>query len=100
MGKVGERFVIILDPDKAFDVDEMAAAVRGEPGRPELTRRRAPPRRCDRTFAADRPPSSRIAALMHGRRPVLRAKQEAAGRVAAGAAHPALGWTATRTTSR
>ena len=24
MGKIGERFVIILDPDKAFDVDEMA----------------------------------------------------------------------------
>jgi purine-binding chemotaxis protein CheW len=25
MGKVGSRFVIILEPDKAFDVDEMAA---------------------------------------------------------------------------
>jgi purine-binding chemotaxis protein CheW len=25
MGKVEQRFVIILDPDKAFDVDEMAA---------------------------------------------------------------------------
>jgi purine-binding chemotaxis protein CheW len=24
MGKVGARFVIILAPDKAFDVDEMA----------------------------------------------------------------------------
>jgi purine-binding chemotaxis protein CheW len=24
MGKVAERFVIILDPDKAFDIDEMA----------------------------------------------------------------------------
>jgi purine-binding chemotaxis protein CheW len=25
MGKVGSRFVIILDPDKAFDVTEMAS---------------------------------------------------------------------------
>ncbi len=24
MGRIGERFVIILDPDRAFDVDEMA----------------------------------------------------------------------------
>ena len=24
MGKVAERFVVILDPDKAFDVGEMA----------------------------------------------------------------------------
>jgi purine-binding chemotaxis protein CheW len=24
MGKVAKRFVIILEPDKAFDVDEMA----------------------------------------------------------------------------
>ena len=24
MGKVGERFVILLEPDRAFDVDEMA----------------------------------------------------------------------------
>ena len=24
MGKVGDRFVIILEPAKAFDVDEMA----------------------------------------------------------------------------
>jgi purine-binding chemotaxis protein CheW len=24
MGKVGSEFVIILDPDKAFDVEEMA----------------------------------------------------------------------------
>ena len=35
MGKMAERFVIILDPDKAFDVDEMAqlceAAQEAEP---------------------------------------------------------------------
>jgi purine-binding chemotaxis protein CheW len=24
MGKLGQRFVVILDPDRAFDVDEMA----------------------------------------------------------------------------
>ena len=24
MGRVGQRFVIVLDPDRAFDVDDMA----------------------------------------------------------------------------
>jgi len=25
MGKIGTRFVVILDPDKAFDVNELAS---------------------------------------------------------------------------
>jgi len=36
MGKVDDRFVIILDPDKALDVDEMAALCETEAGRHAL----------------------------------------------------------------
>ena len=31
MGKVASRFVIILEPDKAFDIEEMAALCEAEP---------------------------------------------------------------------
>ncbi len=31
MGKVANRFVIILEPDKAFDIEEMAALCEAEP---------------------------------------------------------------------
>ena len=95
MGKVGERFVIILEPDRAFDVDEMAAPVRAGPGRlrrlSRMTMNTLQRRHLPRHRGAD---ARRRSAC---RSPTARSRWS---RRAWRRASSSSGWTASRTTSR